>query len=354
MTAGVAGELRKQVVNDAADTAAAESARAGKELRIQGNTHVGRGVYPLRDMMEGPQVWLPRRSRGGEATAWVAIGVGVAAAACLGVGLGSQPGLGMLAALVATAVLGAAAAALALWAAGYRGLRYVLGDEGLCIDWLGAAVEVPFAAIESVLSGQRLAESSAPRMPSWPGIYVGPGRARGIGTLRFFATTRDTTDLTVVAVRLGGVVVSPEDPKGFRAALIERVRQHEHEPVPEVGILSRPPTEKPWTALRDRWALACGAVGLLLLFVMLAILEARSPGLPDRLPLRFDATGRPTDVGLKGELFRLPLGGLVALLVSAGIGVWLHARDVGLARMLWVVGAIVQAILLVAVVRLLQ
>ena len=305
-------------------------------------------------MTEGPQVWLPRRSRGGEAAAWAAIGLGVVAATILGVGLGVQPGPGTLAAMVAVALLAIAAVALALWSIAYRALRYTLDEDALRISWLGAGVDVPYGAIEGVLSGQRLEKSSAPRVPSWPGVYVGPGRARGIGSLRFFSTTRDTTALTVVAVHLGGVVISPDDPVSFRTAVIARVREHEQEPVPDVGIHSRPATERPWSALRDRWGLVCGVVGLLLLFITLAVLEIRMPGLPDRLPLRFDASGQPTEIGLKGDLFRLPLGGLGVLVVGGVIGVWLHARDTALARMLWVVGALVQAILLIAVVRLLQ
>jgi hypothetical protein len=44
--------------------------------------------------------------------------------------------------------------------------------------------------------------------------------------------------------------------------------------------------------------------------------------------------------------------GLLVLLVNGAIGVWLHPQERLLARLLWLGGAVLQAMLLVAVVRL--
>jgi hypothetical protein len=49
---------------------------------------------------------------------------------------------------------------------------------------------------------------------------------------------------------------------------------------------------------------------------------------------------------------RLPFYGLVLLIVDWAIGVWVHARDRLLARLLWIGAALVQVVLLVGVLRL--
>ncbi len=59
-------------------------------------------------------------------------------------------------------------------------------------------------------------------------------------------------------------------------------------------------------------------------------------------------------IGPPSDLLRLPLGGLIVLLLNLGLGIWAHPRERVVARMLWVGSALVQAILLIAVVRLVQ
>jgi hypothetical protein len=49
---------------------------------------------------------------------------------------------------------------------------------------------------------------------------------------------------------------------------------------------------------------------------------------------------------------RLPALGLVCLVIDWLVGVWVHPREPALARLLWLGGAIVQAILLIGVLRL--
>ena len=50
----------------------------------------------------------------------------------------------------------------------------------------------------------------------------------------------------------------------------------------------------------------------------------------------------------------LPLIGLIGLVVNSLLGIWVHPRERLLARLLWVGAASMQAVLVVAVVRLLQ
>ncbi len=300
-----------------------------------------------------PNRWPPRRSRGGEAARWASLLLGVLALASLGVAARQEPGAAMLLLVVLAAVLAMAAGVLALWALSYHRLEYLLQDDGLEVTWLGTTVQVPYAAIDGVYTGQRLIGSARPTVPIWPGIFVGPGRAKGTGRLRFFATSEDPAELTLITVENTGVVLSARDPQAFRGALIQRIQQLGDEAA-EGSLEIRNEAGAPWTVLRDRWAAwTLGISGALLLLVLAAI-GLRFSALPETLPLRFDAGGRAIELGSRGDLFRLPLGGAAIFLVNWALSVWLHAREAQLARVVWVGTAALQAILLVAAIRLVQ
>jgi Protein of unknown function (DUF1648)/Bacterial PH domain len=213
---------------------------------------------------------------------------------------------------------------------------------------------VPYGAIQGIYTGQRLSGHATARLPGWPGINVGPARVRGLGRLRFFATSTDQSLLTFITLEHGGVIVSAHDPAEFRAALIDHVEQHEQFAPAEAPSTwqQKGPTEAPWTAVADAWLPTCIAVGTLVLLVLLASVGLRYDALPDQVALHFDAAGDTSQIGPKSDLLRLPLLGAVCLLVNWVIGVGIHNRERVLARLLWLGGAMVQLVLLVGVLRL--
>jgi hypothetical protein len=250
-------------------------------------------------------------------------------------------------------VLAALAAALCLWALAYRRMTYVLTDQALEVAWFGRTLVVPYTAIDGIYTGQRLVGSATPTVPAWPGIYVGPGRARAVGRLRFFATSPDPAALTLITLEHGGVVVSARNPHEFRLALIERI-QDVVDAASAAAPTREPPRGPPWTALYDRWlgwSLLAACLGL---FAILTVVGAVFEFLPPEIALRFDASGEASLIGPREDLLRLPLFGLLVLLVDLALGVWLHPRERLLARLLWLSGAVAQVVLLVAVVRLVQ
>jgi hypothetical protein len=249
-------------------------------------------------------------------------------------------------------VLAAIGIVLLFLGIGYTRLAYVLTDTALRIEWLGRTVVVPYHAIQGIYTGQRLSGHATPSIPNWPGISVGPSRVRGLGRLRFFATSTDQSMLTLVTVEHGGVVLSARDPHEFRAALIEHVEESQDTATDVRTWHQTPPTTAPWTALGDAWLPICATVGMLLLLVVLAVIVFRFDSLPDQIALHFDASGRPNDMAPKTDLLRLPLLGLTCLVVNWVLGVWLHPRERLLARLLWLGGAIVQVVLLMGVLRL--
>jgi hypothetical protein len=295
-----------------------------------------------------------RRSVGGDAALWVAGVLLFAALAALVLGGSRQPGMAMLGLCVAAAILAGAGMFLLIWAIGYQRLAYALTENALRIDWLGRTVVVPYPAIQGIYTGQRLSGHSMPSVPRWPGISIGTARVRGMGRLRFFATSTDQSQLTYITVEHGGVILSARDPQAFRASLIERVESYDGLPAEDALTWHQaPPTTAPWTALADPWLPVCAAVGLLVLLVILAVVTTQFDALPDQIAIHFDASNRPDQIAPKSDLLRLTLFGLVCLVLNWVLGVVVHPRERLLARLLWVGAAVVQVVLLFGVLRIL-
>jgi hypothetical protein len=304
---------------------------------------------------EGEAAWPALRSTGGDGGVWVGGVLLALAAVALGLAATRDVGPSMLLWAAVAAVLAGLGAAIFVWALAYRRLVYELGEWALQVRWLGQTLIVPYVAIDGIYTGQRLVGHAVPQVPCWPGIYVGPGRVRGIGRLRYFTTSPDPAALTLLTFEHGGVVLSARYPQEFRAALIRRVEgSQEGRSDNPSSVWTAPLGRAPWSALGDRWLPLSTAAGLVLLLGVLAVVIYGLPGLTDVIPLHFDASGQPSQIGPKIDLLRLPLFGLLLLALNVGLGMWAHVRDRLLARLLWVGGAVVQATVLVAVVRLLQ
>jgi hypothetical protein len=176
-----------------------------------------------------------------------------------------------------------------------------------------------------------------------------------MGRLRFFATSSDQSLLTLITVEHGGVIVSADNPTEFQTALIahvERYEDHAIETVPAI-LQEREPVAVPWTALADPWLSVCLALGVVLLLVMLFAIGQRYDALPDQIPLHFDASLQTSQIAPKSDLLRLPLLGLICLVINGGLGVVVHPREGTLARLLWLGATIVQVVLLIGLLRLL-
>jgi hypothetical protein len=295
--------------------------------------------------------WPARRSLGGDAALWVAGGLLFVALATLVFGGSREPGATMLLLCIVAALLAALGMALLVWAIAYLRLAYTLTETALRVEWLGRTVVVPYPAILGIYTGQRLAGHAAPGVVRWPGINVGAARVRGIGRLRFFATSTDQSALTFIAVEHGGLVISARDPQQFQAALIERV---ELCPDAEAAAIwqQTPPTSAPWTALADFWLPLCVAIGTLLVLVIVAVITARFSALPDQIPIHFDASGQPNQIAAKTDLLRLPLFSLLLMAFNWAAGIWVHPRERLMARVLWLGGVVLQVVLLMGVLRL--
>jgi hypothetical protein len=285
----------------------------------------------------------------------VAVVLLVVALVCLGLGASRTPDTAMVLLCLVAAIVAAAGIALLALATAYRQLTYVLTEQAVRIRWLGRSVILPYTAIQGIYAGQRLSGNSTTDIPHWPGINVGPKRVRGMGRLRFFATSSDQSLQTLITVEHGGVIVSATDPTEFQTALIAHVEQYEDHAVEAVPAVlhEREPVAAPWTALADLWLPICLAIGTALLLAMLGAIAQRFDALPDQIPLHFDASLQTSQIAPKSDLLRLPLLGLVCLVINAALGVVVHPREGTLARLLWLGATAVQLVLLIGLLRLL-
>lgn len=308
---------------------------------------------------DAPDTWLPRRSPGAEAAPWVGGALTLAGILILALAFLAEPGAGQAPPLLLGSLFLAAGGGILLLAVGYRQLRYELARDGLRVHWLGRLHVLPYGDVDGIYPGQRLVGRSTPRAPFWPGLFVGRGRARGVGRLSFFATSREPAHLTLVTAGAIGAVLSARDPTRFRAELIRHVQATpEGDAASAAPALARldtlPAACRPWSAVHDRWARASLAAAWLLLLAQCTFLALQMPSLPDRIPLRFEGGGTALEVGARGDLFRLPLGGLFIALLNGAVGVWLHVQERLLARIIWGSAVLVLLITGVAVIRLVQ
>lgn len=274
----------------------------------------------------------------------------LSALAAVALGASREPSASMVVLCLVGLILGALGVALGLWALAYRRLRYALTETALRVEWLGRTLVVPYAAIQGIYTGQRLSGNATARGPAWPGINVGSRRVRGTGKLRFFATSTDQSELTLITVEGGGLVISAREPGEFQAALIARVESSADDDA--ATWLDRAPADVPWSAIADVWLPACLAIGALALLTLLALIGLRYADLPQDIAMHFDVGGEPTQIAPKSDLLRLPLLGLICLVLNGGLGIAVHARERVLARLMWLVAIAVQLVLLIGVVRI--
>jgi len=214
-------------------------------------------------------------------------------------------------------------AALGYGLYGLLNLTYDVNRNRVLIHWAASEQVIPLERITRIVEGSQLPDPVRWRGVKWPGYAIGRGETEGWGPFLSFATEPLTHQLLLVTPSLS-YFISPLDRGGFLAALevrrqlgaLESVVQEAH----HAPFLT-------WPLWRDGtlwWLALAGALANGALF---AYLCWRYTSLPLFLPLHFDPLGHPDRIGTRAELFRLPLIGLLALLVNGVLGGVLHPQQ---------------------------
>ncbi|NOZ29841.1 MAG: DUF1648 domain-containing protein [Chloroflexi bacterium] len=223
---------------------------------------------------------------------------------------------------------------------------YWVERDGVTVAWPFARRVIPMGHIQQIVLG---AQDRGPGpWWTWPSRYVthvdGGPRGRVISL-----ATRPLPEQILLVTAEGVFGLSPADPEGFVEALQDRYYLGPTRPVkPGVQL----PRVARWSVWRDRLAvglLSLGLLGVVLLFGWLSFVYT---GLPEQVPLHFNAQGVADRVGPRSGLLALPV---IALLSWGVNGLWgglVYARQRAAAYLLWGGAVVVQILASIALINL--
>jgi len=238
---------------------------------------------------------------------------------------------------------------LAYWLSGLVRSAYTLDRNAFVITWGASEQVVPTPQIERVVLGEELAGRVRCRGVRWPGHWVGYGEVEGLGPTLFYATVPPRQQIFIVTPGLA-YGISPEDREGFLRTLRTRMQMGATQ---KVELVSRGPAFLQWGFWRDWLGLGLLGGASVAVLALFGFLAARFPTLPRLLPLHFDALGDPDRLGPQGQVFFIPLIGLVVLLVNGALGGVLYRHERLAAYLLWGGAAAVHVLLWAAVLGIL-
>jgi len=231
------------------------------------------------------------------------------------------------------------------WLFGLNRAAYGLDRNALTIQWGAVRQIIPMASIRRMLHGSEIAgQVRRFRGGRWPGHWVGHAYVDGLGPTLFYAAGGMDEQLVVVTPGIT-YVITPADLPGFVEAFEQRQKMG---PTQQVAQVSIRPYIFDWELWSDRlaWVLI-GAAGLACL-ALFGYVCFRFPGLPQLLPLHFNAAGIPDRFDDRSRAFILPLISLMSLGANSAIGVPMYLRDRISAYLIWGGTLVVQALTWIA------
>jgi hypothetical protein len=240
--------------------------------------------------------------------------------------------------------------AIAYWLFGFYTLSYGLDRDALTVTWGVTQRVVPLASIHEIKIGVELEGEAVLRWLHWPGYQVGMGTLSDLGPTQFYVTAPRHSQVILVTPE-HALALSPADRSGF---LNDLEAHRQIGPSQDVVATLRQPELFRLSAWQDRAAQAWIAAAVIANLALFAFIALRFPNLPDLLPLHFDATGMPDRIGSRIELFRLPLIGLLVLVVNNGLALLLHRREPLATYLLLASAFAAQLLLAVAIYQIVQ
>jgi hypothetical protein len=238
---------------------------------------------------------------------------------------------------------------IAYWVYGLADARYLLDRNALVIQWGPSQQVIPTGEIERVFTGDQIEGQVDFKGGKWPGHWVGYGASPDLGQILFYATVPPQQQILVATP---GLVygISPTNRDDFLQSLQKRLQMG---PTQIVEQSSRRLSLLDWPIWRDTLGLALLSAGPLTLAALIGTVCFRFPALPLLMPLHFGASGSPDRLGPRGEIFLIPLIGLLTLLINGVMGGFLYRRDRVASYLLWGGSILVQLLVWTATVGVL-
>lgn len=235
------------------------------------------------------------------------------------------------------------------WLYGLARSAYSLDRNALVIHWGPTEQIIPTRQIERVLTGDEVEGRIQFYGGIWPGHCVGYGEVPGAGSTLFYATVPPWHQIYVVTPGLT-YGISPADSEGFLESLHRRLQMG---PTQIVEQSSRRPGFLNWAIWRDGLGLALLAGGFLAILALTGLLSFRFPALSRLVPLHFDAAGNPDRLGPRGQIFIIPLIGMLTLLLNGALGGLMYRRERVASYLLWGGAAFIQVLVWTAAIGIL-
>jgi hypothetical protein len=235
------------------------------------------------------------------------------------------------------------------WLHGLARSGYLLDRNALVIRWGPTEQIIPTSHIERVLTGDEVEGHIQFYGGMWPGHCVGYGEVPGAGPALFYATVPSRYQIYVVTPGLT-YGISPADRDGFLKSLHTRLQMG---PTQIVEQSSRRPGFLNWAIWRDRLGLGLLAAGFLAVLALTGLLCFRFPALSRLVPLHFDAGGDPDRLGARGQIFIIPLIGLLTLVANGVLGGLLYRHERVASYLLWGGAILIQVLVWTAAIGIL-
>jgi hypothetical protein len=239
---------------------------------------------------------------------------------------------------------------LGYWMYGLAHAAYLLDRNMVVIQWGPMEQMIPTGSITRVVAGRELKGRYHFAGGMWPGYCIGYGDAPQLGPVLFYATQPPRRQLYIVTDEIS-YGISPANLDGFVSALAKRL---EMGPTQTVEQSSRRPAFLSWPIWQDRLGLAMLAVSTLLLLGLIGVLSYLFLTLPWLVPMHFDVAGKVDRLGPRGQVFLIPLIGLLTLLVNSTAGVLVHPRERMASHLLWGGTVVVQILVWLAALGILR
>jgi len=236
------------------------------------------------------------------------------------------------------------------WLHGLARSAYFLDRNALVIHWGLTEQIIPSGQIERVLTGDEIEGHIQFYGGIWPSHCVGYGEVPGAGPALFYATVPPRYQIYIVTPGLT-YGISPADREDFLESLHRRLQMG---PTQIVEQSSRRPGFLNWTIWQDWLGLGLLATGFLALLVLIGLLCFQFPALPQLVPLHFDAAGRPDRLGIRSQVFTIPLIGLLALLLNGTLGGLVYRHERVASYLLWGGTVLIQVLVWIATVGVLE
>jgi len=240
-------------------------------------------------------------------------------------------------------------ALIGYWLHGLAGSGYFLDRNALVIHWGLTEQTIPNPQIERVLTGDDVEGHIRFYGGMWPGHCVGYGDVPNAGSTLFYATVPPWHQIYIVTPGLT-YGISPADADGFLESLHKRMQMG---PTQIVEQASKRPGILDWAIWRDRVGLALLSAAFVALLALTGFLCFRFPAMSRMVPLHFDVLGNPDRFGTRGQVFIIPLIGLLALLLNGSLGGIAYQRERMASYLLWGGAVLIQVLVWAAVVGIL-